>query len=182
MDLNCHFQWAYLINEQPSEISLDWNKQKKKKTLDLIHRTVNSPTLLITLAPWTGSARNINNPEILVRHTHVRGWNAVMFPAGQSSGAFGDRPATRKYELLGRPAPTARKAPQCRGASLDLGIVCLFGFCLFRAKPEAYGRSQARGRMGAAAAGLHLSHSPTGSEPHLQPTPHLTATPDPLTH
>ena len=49
----------------------------------------------------------------------------------------------------------------------------------FQATPMAYGGSQARGRMGATAAGLHQSHSNTGSEPCLQPTPQLTATPDP---
>ena len=55
-------------------------------------------------------------------------------------------------------------------------------FCLFaisRATPVAYGGSQARGLIGAVAAGLHQSHSNVGSEPHLQPTPQLTATPDP---
>ena len=39
--------------------------------------------------------------------------------------------------------------------------------------------SQARGRMGAVAAGLHHSHSHTGSDPRLGPTPQLTAMPDP---
>ena len=43
----------------------------------------------------------------------------------------------------------------------------------------AYGGSQARGRIGAVAAGLHPSHSNAGSEPSLQPTPQLTAMPDP---
>ena len=49
------------------------------------------------------------------------------------------------------------------------------------AAPAAYGGSQARGRgqIGAVATGLRQSHSNTGSEPHLQPTPQLTATPDP---
>jgi len=51
--------------------------------------------------------------------------------------------------------------------------------CLFRATPVAYGSSQARGRFGAAAAGLPSSHSNAGSELHLRPTPQLTATPDP---
>ena len=37
----------------------------------------------------------------------------------------------------------------------------------------AQGNSQARGRIGAAAAGLHHSHSNTRSEPHLQSTPQL---------
>ena len=63
-------------------------------------------------------------------------------------------------------------------------VVCLvFVFFVFlsfsRAAPVAYGASQARGRIRAVAAGLHHSHSNTGSEPHLRPTPQLTATLDP---
>ena len=57
-----------------------------------------------------------------------------------------------------------------------------FFFCLFAiswAAPEAYGGSQARGLIGAAAAGLRQSHSNTGSQPSLRPTPQLTATLDP---
>ena len=44
------------------------------------------------------------------------------------------------------------------------------------AAPAAYGGSQARGRIVAVAADLHDSNA--GSEPRLQPTPQLTATPD----
>ena len=40
-------------------------------------------------------------------------------------------------------------------------------FFLFTAAPAAYGGSQARGWIGAAAAGLHHSHHNTGSELHL---------------
>ena len=57
-----------------------------------------------------------------------------------------------------------------------------FFFCLFavsRAAPTAYAGSQARGRIGAVAAGLHQSHSNAGFEPRLQPTPQLMATLDP---
>ena len=36
-------------------------------------------------------------------------------------------------------------------------FVSFFVFCLFRAAPKAYGSSQARGRIGATAAGLHHS-------------------------
>ena len=53
-------------------------------------------------------------------------------------------------------------------------ILFIFYFCLFAiswAAPAAYGGSQARGLIGAAAAGLPQSHSNAGSEPHLQPTP-----------
>ena len=42
-----------------------------------------------------------------------------------------------------------------------------FYFCLFRATPVAYGGSQARGQIGAVAAGLRPSHSNASSEPHL---------------
>ena len=47
------------------------------------------------------------------------------------------------------------------------------------AAPSAYGGSQARGRIGAAATSLHQSHSNAGPELCLQPTPQLTAAPDP---
>ena len=40
-------------------------------------------------------------------------------------------------------------------------------FLLFRATPEANGSSQARGRIGAVAAGLYHSHSNAGSKLHL---------------
>ena len=58
----------------------------------------------------------------------------------------------------------------------DLGEISFFAFS--RASPMAYGGPQARGQIGAVAADLHHSHSNAGSEPHLQPTPQLTATPD----
>ena len=57
--------------------------------------------------------------------------------------------------------------------------VCLFFFFFSWATPAAYGGSQARGRIGAVVSGLRQSHSNAGSEPRLQPTPQLTATPDP---
>ena len=60
---------------------------------------------------------------------------------------------------------------------LLLLLFCLFAFS--RAPPEAYGDSQARGGIGAVAAGLSQSHSNATSEPHLQPTSQLMATLDP---
>lgn len=51
-------------------------------------------------------------------------------------------------------------------------------FFFFRVAPLAYVSSQARGQIGAVAAGLHHSQSNAGFEPHLQPTPQLTAMPD----
>ena len=52
-----------------------------------------------------------------------------------------------------------------------------FLFFFLRAAPAAYRSSQARGLNGAAAAGLHHSHS--RSELRLRPTPQLMATSDP---
>ena len=70
--------------------------------------------------------------------------------------------------------------------SVHLDFFCFVLFFVFFvvvvaiswAAPAAYGGSQARGRIGAVATGLRQSHSNTGSEPRLQPTPQLTATPD----
>ena len=67
---------------------------------------------------------------------------------------------------------------------MDLFIFFIFIFCLFfglvsMAAPATYGGSQARGLTGAVAAGLRQSHSNARSEPHLRPTPQLTAMPDP---
>ena len=56
-------------------------------------------------------------------------------------------------------------------------FVCLFAFS--RATSAAHGGSQAKGLIGAIAAGLPHSHSNAGSEPRLRPTAQLTATPDP---
>ena len=46
---------------------------------------------------------------------------------------------------------------------------------LFRAAPEAYGGSKARGPIGALTTGLHHSNSYAGSQPHLRPIPQLMA-------
>ena len=65
---------------------------------------------------------------------------------------------------------------QTRNAGVCL---CIYLFFIFRATPMTHGGSQARGQIGATAAGLHHSYSNTRSKPCLQPTPHLTAMPDP---
>ena len=66
-------------------------------------------------------------------------------------------------------------------AVMNTEVHVSFLFCLFafsRAAPVAYGGSQATGLIGTATTGLRQSHSNVGSEPHLRPTPQLTATPD----
>ena len=52
-----------------------------------------------------------------------------------------------------------------------------FFFCLFTAVPVAYGGSQARGRIGAAAVSLCHGHSNVGSKPSLTPRLQLVAIP-----
>ena len=54
-----------------------------------------------------------------------------------------------------------------------------FLFFFFRAAPTAYGGSQAMGLVRAVATSLRQSHSHSGSEPFLQPTPQLMARSDP---
>ena len=58
-------------------------------------------------------------------------------------------------------------------------IIIISLFAISRAVPAAYGSSQARGLIGAVASGLRHSHSNSGSEPYLRPTPQLMATLDP---
>ena len=52
-------------------------------------------------------------------------------------------------------------------------------FLSFRATPEAYGGSQARGPIRTVATSLRHSHSNTGFKLYLRPTPQFTATLDP---
>ena len=56
---------------------------------------------------------------------------------------------------------------------------CFFCLSFLRATLEAYGGSQAKGLIGAIAAGLQHSHSNMRSKSRLQPTPQLMATLDP---
>ena len=93
--------------------------------------------------------------------------------------------------------PLAWEPPYATGAALkgqktkkeerkkERNPISLFYFFVFLpfswATLVAYGGSQARGPIGAVATSLHQSHSNAGSEPsepRLQPTPQLTATPD----
>ena len=81
------------------------------------------------------------------------------------------------------PQPLPPPPPQdaaCGQSKVKIAAVLFFFFfCLFRATPAAYGGSQARGLIGAIAAGRHHSHRNTRSELHLQLMPQLAATPDP---
>jgi len=74
---------------------------------------------------------------------------------------------------------TTRELPK-HGFYLFYVFIFIFVFLPFLGPlPRHMGGSQARGLIGAIAASLHQSHSNKGSEPHLRPTPQLTAMPDP---
>ena len=91
----------------------------------------------------------------------------------------------QKYSLFisrGSQKPTDEGLQQrklCKTCGLCNGLTSVFFFFFSRAALTAYGGSQARGLIGAVAAGLHHSHSNSGSEPLLRPTPQLMAMPDP---
>ena len=73
----------------------------------------------------------------------------------------------------------------CRKGFLSLSLFFFFFFGLFAiswAAVTAHGGSQARGPVGAIAAGLRQSHSNAESELRLQPTPQLTGNTGSLTH
>ena len=71
-------------------------------------------------------------------------------------------------------------SPPKKNPAVEFSYLFIYFFVFsFRAAPTAYGGSLARSLIRAIAAGLHQSHSYTRSEPRLQPTPQLTATPDP---
>ena len=94
----------------------------------------------------------------------------------KSSAALGPEPQPILF------CPGVIKARHHREVFCCFLFVCL-GFFVFLpflwATPTAYGGSQVRGLIRAAATDLHQSHSNVGSEPYLQPTPQLTATPHP---
>ena len=79
---------------------------------------------------------------------------------------------------------TSRKAERCVWDMESLlpgtweTAFCLFVCLLFRATLAAYGASQDREQIRAAATHLCHSHSSARSELHLWPIPQLTATPD----
>lgn len=89
------------------------------------------------------------------------------------------RKRARNWEVgEGRDHGTSVKPQPSKGQALGKGVFYylfyFYSFCLFafsRAIPVAYGVSQARDLIGAVATGLCQSHSNTGSEPRLQPTP-----------
>ena len=122
------------------------------------------------------------NDPTLVQNCCVHSWTLCFgkpHRTGKDPGK-GNTAAGWGYQLV--IASQTDEGPPIWRAGRDTHLfLLLLLFFFFRAAPAAYGSSQAEDLIGAAAAGLHHSHSNMGSEPHLQPTPQLT-TARSLTH
>ena len=122
------------------------------------------------------------------RRRGMRGAQSVPMPArqlvrrGGPGGGLGERlgisgrNSSRLSRGMGREQVSRHPTAGCPAAPHIAGCSRTFqspisssssssSFCLFRATPMAYGSSQARGQVGAVAAGLHHSHSNARSEP-----------------
>jgi len=112
-------------------------------------------------AEWDGHLRELSHTQ----HCRSRGFSFRV--AGSLS-------------LLGWKDICGKLKPGILDAFLFFFFFFFWSFLTFLGLlPTAYGGSQVRGLIGAVATGLHQSHSNAGSETRLQPTPQLTATPDP---
>ena len=101
------------------------------------------------------------------------GLGAGLYPAfiGMFFLSQGDPPCFKPWSHI---KGAGRTNSMSLGFSpLSVPRITFFG--LFRAAPTAYGSSQPRGQIRAAAAGLCHSHSHARFKPNLQLTPQLTA-------
>ena len=90
------------------------------------------------------------------------------------SGASNER--NTQFRVLSLNETHRGEDPETRKEDKPLSSVYFF---FLKDACVAHGSPQARGRVGAAAAGLYHSHRNSGSEPPLQPTLQLAATPNP---
>ena len=114
---------------------------------------------------------NLWNPKGTPGHT---GQGSGCHPLASEAMAFNQ---SQSYTRILNPLPS-REAQHPKGDAEEKFFFFFFG--LFRAALRTYGCSQAKGQIGATAAGLHHSHSNPGSE--LPPTPQFMAAPRSLTH
>ena len=161
---NYHAKWSQPYNETPtSNAFTDMRNLKKGQTKLLCRIDADSQTL----------------KNLWFRRRQFGGWGECIWVMGWKSCETGLLWSLHNYKcdkfiwviknkLKKKSIPISKKI-----------FFFFFVFLLFLwAAPAAYGVSQASGLIGAVAASLRQSHSSTGSEPRLQPTPQLTATPD----
>ena len=111
-------------------------------------------------------------------HRKIQGGDGIKLgsPETESDGGPARNRVTRN-RVMGGPG-----IHSLEGVGKNLFLFSFFLSFLIafsRAAPSPYGGSQARGLIGAVASDLRQGHSNAGSEPCLQPTPQLTATPGP---
>ena len=155
-------------------ILYSWSKEKKQMTKSRANQAKGIPIINCYVTQWF-------RPPFFYPYIYD-GWHPTwdLF-LGSTYGPAKD--AYRWQAISGASAPLSpfplspESILECHKSGIVMNIRCRLFF--FKVKPEAYGNSQARGRIRATAAGLHHSHSNSGSRPCLQPTSQLTATRDP---
>ena len=145
----CMYTYVHFARAVVTKYHQQWLKQEKF-IISQLWKFKDGIQMLAGLVPSVGHERRICSRSFSL----ACGWFIFMFPCTFSLRT-------------------------CVSVSTFLFPSLSFFFLLFRATPMACGSSQARGLIGATAASLPHSHSNARSELHLQPTPQLTATPDP---
>ena len=144
--------------------------QQRGRSCALLH---SAPSMQEARCERTTGPSPAEGPEVAVGTTRGR----------QNTGGGGRRPPSSRVRQAGLNLDPiiccceAHPFLPLSGSNFLRVFLLFFFLILFRATPEAYGSFQARGRIGATAAGH--SHSLTGPELHLRPPPQLTETPDP---
>ena len=100
-------------------------------------------------------------PRLQAPKPHPPGNPGSRSPAG--SNLDNEHLGAKQSPSMGHMAEAQLSMTAFPKATAPLDFFCL----LFRAACVAHGSFQARSRNGAAAAGLHHSHSNAGPEPHL---------------
>ena len=105
-------------------------------------------------------------------------WSISLPPAIKVGACWCQLEKQSPHCLGARRASLAKRVNRLSGGFENsyFPFIILFHFIgLFRAVPTAYGGSQARGPIGAAATSLHHSYNNVGSELRLRTTPQLIA-------
>ena len=136
---------------------------------------------LLTLDAWVASReRGLRKNE---RWGRKLGKDQIMMGLTELGGVgrFHPRAVGRYWGISSIDLELCFVSLVCVRDRWEVGMAgAVFFFPLFfMATPEAYGSSQDRGQIGAAADGLHRSQGNTKPEPHLQLMPWLVAMPDP---
>ena len=121
-----------------------------------------------------------NSLVLLLANCGIHSWpRGPLLGAAHSMAAGFPQSEEREGLHSGRKDSAGMRLNFRRHESLRSIFFSFLFFFLFSAALKAYGGSQARSLIRAAAVGLYHSHSNARSEPCLQPIPQLTTMPDP---